>query len=66
MMTRLEERSRVKCDRYWPVRGSEIYGHMTISLVDFQDLATYCIRTFKMQKVSFFILKEHLYITLYL
>lgn len=28
MLTRLEERSRIKCDQYWPSRGTEAYGVM--------------------------------------
>ena len=28
MLTRLEERSRIKCDQYWPSRGTETYGVM--------------------------------------
>ena len=28
MLTRLEERSRIKCDQYWPTRGTESYGVM--------------------------------------
>uniref|UniRef100_A0A1I8FHV6 Tyrosine-protein phosphatase domain-containing protein n=1 Tax=Macrostomum lignano TaxID=282301 RepID=A0A1I8FHV6_9PLAT len=30
MMTRLEERSRVKCDMYWPNKGSEVFDYMTL------------------------------------
>ncbi|XP_075919081.1 receptor-type tyrosine-protein phosphatase S-like isoform X2 [Petromyzon marinus] len=50
MMTKLEERSRVKCDRYWPARGSETYGTLTVALQDTMDLATYCVRTFTLQR----------------
>ncbi|VVC96328.1 unnamed protein product [Leptidea sinapis] len=46
MMTKLEERTRIKCDQYWPSRGSESYGMMTITIAEVQELATYCIRTF--------------------
>ncbi|KAG1702048.1 Tyrosine-protein phosphatase Lar [Nymphon striatum] len=53
MMTKLEERSRVKCDQYWPARGSDSYGDVTITLKDVQDLATYCIRTFQLSKEGF-------------
>ncbi|KAL1517201.1 hypothetical protein ABEB36_000996 [Hypothenemus hampei] len=50
MMTKLEERTRIKCDQYWPSRGAEIYGPMSVSITDVQELATYCIRTFQVQK----------------
>ena len=47
MMTKLEERSRLKCDQYWPSKGSEVYGNtMQVTLVDFTELSTYSIRTF--------------------
>ncbi|XP_044590201.1 tyrosine-protein phosphatase Lar isoform X7 [Cotesia glomerata] len=47
MMTKLEERTRIKCDQYWPTRGAETYGQMTVTISDIQELATYCIRTFQ-------------------
>ncbi|XP_034939072.1 tyrosine-protein phosphatase Lar isoform X2 [Chelonus insularis] len=47
MMTKLEERTRIKCDQYWPTRGTETYGQMTVTISDIQELATYCIRTFQ-------------------
>ena len=46
MMTKLEERARIKCDHYWPNRGQETYGKITVYLKEIQDLSTYCIRTF--------------------
>ncbi len=47
MMTKLEERNRLKCDQYWPNKGMENYGNlMQVSLVDTTELATYTIRTF--------------------
>ena len=52
MLTRLEERARIKCDQYWPTRGTECYGVMSVTLTDTQDLATYVIRTFQLQRVS--------------
>ena len=52
MLTRLEERARVKCDEYWPARGTETYGVMCVTLTDTQELATYVIRTFQLQRVS--------------
>ncbi|XP_077981464.1 receptor-type tyrosine-protein phosphatase delta-like [Glandiceps talaboti] len=46
MMTKLEERNRVKCDQYWPSRGMETYGYIQVTLMDTSELATYTIRTF--------------------
>lgn len=51
MMTKLEERTRIKCDQYWPSRGTETFGSITVTLSDVQELATYCIRTFHINKV---------------
>ncbi|XP_035530942.1 receptor-type tyrosine-protein phosphatase delta isoform X18 [Morone saxatilis] len=50
MMTKLEERSRVKCDQYWPTRGTETYGLIQVTLLDTVELATYCVRTFALFK----------------
>ncbi|XP_008847024.1 receptor-type tyrosine-protein phosphatase delta isoform X30 [Nannospalax galili] len=50
MMTRLEERSRVKCDQYWPSRGTETHGLVQVTLLDTVELATYCVRTFALYK----------------
>ncbi|XP_015508298.1 receptor-type tyrosine-protein phosphatase delta isoform X46 [Parus major] len=50
MMTKLEERSRVKCDQYWPSRGTETYGLIQVTLSDTVELATYCVRTFALYK----------------
>ncbi|KAM8800536.1 receptor-type tyrosine-protein phosphatase delta isoform 11-T12 [Rhynchonycteris naso] len=50
MMTKLEERSRVKCDQYWPSRGTETHGLIQVTLLDTVELATYCVRTFALYK----------------
>nr|XP_045004514.1 receptor-type tyrosine-protein phosphatase delta isoform X33 [Jaculus jaculus] len=50
MMTKLEERSRVKCDQYWPSRGTETHGLVQVTLLDTIELATYCVRTFTLYK----------------
>ncbi|CAL4129724.1 unnamed protein product, partial [Meganyctiphanes norvegica] len=52
MMTKLEERTRIKCDQYWPNRMSatETYGIMHVTLTDLQELATYTVRTFQLQR----------------
>ncbi|XP_061538925.1 protein tyrosine phosphatase receptor type Fa isoform X1 [Phycodurus eques] len=50
MMTRLEEKSRVKCEQYWPSRGTETYGMIQVTVLDTVELATYSVRTFALYK----------------
>ncbi|XP_072525934.1 protein tyrosine phosphatase receptor type Db isoform X2 [Salminus brasiliensis] len=50
MITKLEEKSRNKCDQYWPSRGTETYGLMQVSVLDTVELATYCVRTYALFK----------------
>ncbi|XP_023284603.1 receptor-type tyrosine-protein phosphatase F-like [Seriola lalandi dorsalis] len=50
MMTRLEEKSRVKCDQYWPSRGTETYGMIQVTMLDTVELATYNVRSFALYK----------------
>uniref|UniRef100_UPI00398F5BFF receptor-type tyrosine-protein phosphatase S-like isoform X14 n=1 Tax=Pristiophorus japonicus TaxID=55135 RepID=UPI00398F5BFF len=50
MMTKLEEKSRVKCDQYWPGRGTETFGMIQVTLLDTIELATFCVRNFCLHK----------------
>ncbi|XP_042284387.1 receptor-type tyrosine-protein phosphatase S-like isoform X5 [Thunnus maccoyii] len=50
MMTRLEEKSRIKCDQYWPSRGTDTYGTIQVTLLDTMELATFCVRTFSLHR----------------
>jgi hypothetical protein len=43
---------QVKCDQYWPTRGTESYGLVHVTLIDVVELATYTIRTFQLMMVS--------------
>lgn len=67
MMTKLEERARLKCDQYWPSRGTEIYQiclenesksplidftAFAVTLLDATDYAYYTIRTFSLRKMA--------------
>lgn len=66
MMTKLEERTRLKCDQYWPSRGTDYfyvtddlspskpqdYCAISVSLVDSIDYAYYTIRTFTLQQLA--------------
>lgn len=42
---------QVKCDQYWPTRGTDTYGLIQVTLLDTVELATYCVRTFALFKV---------------
>lgn len=42
----------MKCDQYWPTRGTETYGLIQVTLLDTVELATYCVRTFALFKVG--------------
>uniref|UniRef100_A0A672LKB7 protein-tyrosine-phosphatase n=1 Tax=Sinocyclocheilus grahami TaxID=75366 RepID=A0A672LKB7_SINGR len=50
MMTKLEEKSRIKCDQYWPSRGTDTFGGVQVALLDTMELATFCVRTFSLHK----------------
>lgn len=41
----------MKCDQYWPPRGTETYGLIQVTLLDTVELATYTVRTFALHKV---------------
>jgi len=41
----------MKCDQYWPVRGTETYGLIHVTLLDVVELATYTVRTFQLARV---------------
>lgn len=43
---------QVKCDQYWPARGTETYGLIQVTLLDTVELATYSVRTFALYKVK--------------
>ncbi|KAA8582453.1 hypothetical protein FQN60_006124, partial [Etheostoma spectabile] len=47
---RRERNHTVKCDQYWPTRGTETYGLIQVTLLDTVELATYCVRTFALFK----------------
>lgn len=42
----------MKCDQYWPGRGTETYGLIQVTLLDTVELATYTVRTFALYKVK--------------
>ncbi|XP_030828388.1 tyrosine-protein phosphatase 99A isoform X1 [Strongylocentrotus purpuratus] len=47
MITKLEERGRRKCDRYWPAKGTpERYNELEVTLELKEKFASYTLRTF--------------------
>uniref|UniRef100_A0A8R1HYP6 protein-tyrosine-phosphatase n=1 Tax=Caenorhabditis japonica TaxID=281687 RepID=A0A8R1HYP6_CAEJA len=52
MLTNLEERSRVKCDQYWPSRGSSMYGDVEVTLLESVHLAHYTMRTMRLKMIG--------------
>ncbi|XP_054751228.1 receptor-type tyrosine-protein phosphatase gamma-like isoform X2 [Lytechinus pictus] len=47
MITKLEERGRRKCDRYWPAKGTpERYNEIEVTLELKEKFASYTLRTF--------------------
>ncbi|ESO00970.1 hypothetical protein HELRODRAFT_192507 [Helobdella robusta] len=52
MVTKLEERNRIKCNQYWPMRGSEMFGDIEVVLMESVELAHYTIRTLHITKTS--------------
>jgi len=43
---------QVKCDQYWPNRGTEIYGLVQVTITDVLELATFTLRTFHISLVN--------------
>lgn len=52
MLTNLEERSRVKCDQYWPSRGTAVYGDVEVTLLESAHLAHYTMRTMRLKMIG--------------
>lgn len=51
MLRSLLSAQQIKCDQYWPNRGTETYGFIQVTLLDTIELATFCVRTFSLHKV---------------
>lgn len=49
MVTNLQEKTKKKCERYWPEMGSEQHGSFKLTLVDTQTFADYVIRELLME-----------------
>ncbi|CAJ0945568.1 unnamed protein product, partial [Mesorhabditis belari] len=58
MLTNLEERSRVKCDQYWPSRGTVTYGDIQVTLLETTIFAHYTSRTFRIQALGEPLMRE--------
>ncbi|GMR36259.1 hypothetical protein PMAYCL1PPCAC_06454, partial [Pristionchus mayeri] len=49
MLTNLEEQNRMKCDQYWPTRGTAIYGDIEVTVLETTQLAHYTMRTMRIR-----------------
>lgn len=54
---------QVKCDQYWPSRGTETYGMIQVTMLDTVELATYSVRTFALYKVHSSFLFAHIHVS---
>ncbi|CAD5209068.1 unnamed protein product [Bursaphelenchus okinawaensis] len=52
MLTKLEERSRIKCSQYWPSKVTATYGHIRVTVLDTNELAHYTIRTMRLEHMQ--------------
>lgn len=52
MLTKLEERTRIKCDQYWPTRAAQTYGVVQVSPKETLEFAHYTLRVFDVLKVG--------------
>nr|CAH8872596.1 unnamed protein product [Trichobilharzia regenti] len=70
MMTRLEERARIKCDQYWPNRGREIFTYQqqqqcqqqehntkTNYNINYASVPTYTVITKDIQEFAYYTLR---------
>ncbi|XP_012557847.2 receptor-type tyrosine-protein phosphatase F isoform X1 [Hydra vulgaris] len=55
MITNFVEKSRIKCQKYWPNINDkfEIYGDINVEIVDETELADYIVRRFKVYHIKF-------------
>ncbi|GMT14634.1 hypothetical protein PFISCL1PPCAC_5931, partial [Pristionchus fissidentatus] len=63
MLTNLEEQNRVKCDQYWPTRGSALYGDLEVTILETMVLAHYTMRTMRLGMMGEFREIRHLQYT---
>ncbi|ESO84299.1 hypothetical protein LOTGIDRAFT_132259, partial [Lottia gigantea] len=57
MITNLMERGRRKCDQYWPSDGLELYGNMSVKILNTVPRAHYTIRIFSLRNMK--VKKKH-------
>ncbi|XP_050411666.1 tyrosine-protein phosphatase 99A isoform X1 [Patella vulgata] len=57
MITNLMERGRRKCDQYWPNDGLELYGNMSVKILNTVPRAHYTIRIFSLRNMK--VKKKH-------
>lgn len=46
---------QVKCHRYWPNNGANVYGNYKVTLHKEEQLTNYCMREFIIEQVMYII-----------
>ncbi|XP_064605808.1 receptor-type tyrosine-protein phosphatase kappa-like, partial [Liolophura sinensis] len=52
MVTNLVETTKRKCCQYWPDEGSEIFGLITVTLLDEENYADFTVRTLQLTHIK--------------
>ncbi|XP_019621131.1 PREDICTED: receptor-type tyrosine-protein phosphatase alpha-like [Branchiostoma belcheri] len=50
MVTNLEEKGKIKCTKYWPDSGDEVYGQISVTLAETIPMVYYVSRVFLVSK----------------
>ncbi|XP_046862779.1 receptor-type tyrosine-protein phosphatase mu-like [Xenia sp. Carnegie-2017] len=50
MVTNLLEKGKVKCQKYWPSNEAELFGSISVNLIEEWELTDYTIRKFQIQQ----------------
>ena len=55
MLTKLEEKGRIKCHRYWPIERTSMYGSIRVTIQEELEFPDYTVRTFSVIMVRIYV-----------
>ena len=58
--------TQVKCHRYWPNSGANVYGNYKVTLHKEEQLTNYCLRQFIIEQVLYIIRYQQLLYLIYM